>query len=33
MMQLNWTEILLGLMTLLGSCGWFVAGKKYKQEV
>ena len=31
MMQLNWTEILLGLMTLL--CGWFVAGKKYKQEV
>lgn len=32
-MQLNWTEILLGLMTLLGSCGWFVAGKKYKQEV
>ncbi len=33
MMQINWTEILLGLMTLLGSCGWFVAGKKYKQEV
>lgn len=33
MQQFNWTEILLGLMTLLGSCGWFVAGKKYKQEV
>ena len=32
-MQVNWTEIVLGLMTLLGSCGWFVAGKKYKQEV
>ena len=31
--MINWTEVLLSLMTLLGSCGWFVAGKKHKQEV
>ena len=24
--MINWTEVLLSLMTLLGSCGWFVAG-------
>ena len=31
--MINWTEVLLSLMTLLGSCGWFVAGKKHKQGV
>ena len=33
MIEMNWSEVLLGLMTLLGSCGWFVAGRKYNQEV
>ena len=32
-MTINWTEIILGLMTLLSGCGWFVAGRKYRQEV
>ena len=32
-MEINWTEIILGLMTLLSGCGWFVAGRKYRQEV
>lgn len=32
-MQIDWTNLLLGLMTLLSSCGWFVAGRKYRQEV
>lgn len=31
--MINWTEVLLSLMTLLGGCGWFVAGKKHKKEV
>ena len=30
---MNWTEIVLGLFTLLSTCGWFVAGRKYRQEV
>ena len=30
---MNWTEIILGLFTLLSTCGWFVAGRKYRQEV
>ena len=29
----NWTEIVLGLFTLLGCCGWFVEGRKHKQAV
>ena len=27
------TNIILGLMTLLSGCGWFVSGRKYRQEV
>ena len=30
---MNWTEIILGLLTLLGGCGWFVSGRKHKQEI
>ena len=30
---MNWTEIVLGLFTLLSTCGWFVSGRRYKQEV
>jgi hypothetical protein len=30
---MNWTEIMLGLMTLLSSCAWFVSGRRYKQEI
>ena len=30
---MNWTEIVLGLFTLLSTCGWFVAGRKHRQEV
>lgn len=32
-MEMNWTEILLGVFTLLSTCGWFVSGRKYHQEV
>ncbi len=32
-MEMNWTEILLGVFTLLSTCGWFVSGRKYRQEV
>ncbi len=30
---MNWTEIVLGLMTLLSGCGWFVSGRKRKHEI
>ena len=30
---MNWTEIVLGLMTLLGGCGWLIDRKKHRQEV
>ena len=30
---MNWTEVILGLFTLLSTCGWFVSGRRYKQEV
>ena len=26
-------EILLGILALLGNCGWLLSGKKYRQEV
>ena len=32
-MTINWTEIILGFLTLLGGCGWFVSGRKHRQEV
>ena len=30
---MNWTEIVLGLFTLLSTCGWFVSGRKHRQEI
>ena len=30
---MNWTEIILGLFTLLSTCGWFVSGRKHLQEI
>lgn len=30
---MNWTEVILGLFTLLSTCGWFVSGRKHRQEV
>lgn len=30
---MNITEIILGVLTLLGGCGWFVSGRKHRQEV
>ena len=32
-MTIDWTSIILGLMTLVGGCGWVVNHRKYKQEV
>lgn len=32
-MTIDWTSIILGLMTLVGGCGWAVNHRKYKQEV
>ena len=33
MEQINFTEIVLGLFTLLSTCGWFVSGRKHRQEI
>ena len=30
---MNWTEIILGLLTLLGGCGWVIDRKKHRQEI
>ena len=30
---MNWTEIVLGLLTMVGGCGWIVDRRKYKQEI
>ena len=31
MNAINWTEVILELMTLLGCCGWFVEGRKHRE--
>lgn len=31
--NMDWTSIVLGVFTLLSSCGWFVSGRKHRQEV
>ncbi len=33
MQTIDWTNIILGLMTLAGGCGWLVDRRKYKAEV
>ena len=30
---MNYTEIILSIITLLSSCGWFLNHRKYRQEV
>lgn len=30
---INWTEIILGVMTLLGGFGWFFDRRKHRQEI
>lgn len=32
-MAINLTEIILGILTLVGGCGWVVNRHKYRQEV
>ena len=32
-MALDWSNIILGLLTLLGGCGWLLDRKKHRQEV
>ena len=27
------TAIILGILTLLGGCGWFVSGRRHKQKI
>lgn len=33
MVNLDWTSIVLGILTLIGGCGWIVDRRKHKQEV
>ena len=33
MMTIEWTSIILSLITLLGGCGWLLDRKKHRQEV
>ena len=33
MEQIGWTEIILGLFTLISSFGWIIDRKKHRQEV
>ncbi len=30
MIEIEWTAVAVGLMTLLGGCAWFVEGRKHK---
>ena len=30
---MNWTEVILGLFTLLSTCGWFVNRRKYRLDL
>ncbi|MBO7068600.1 MAG: hypothetical protein J6W52_07985 [Bacteroidaceae bacterium] len=30
---MDWTNVILGVLTLLGGCGWVVNRRKYKAEV
>ena len=33
MMNLDWSSIILGVITLLGGCGWVIDRKKHRQEI
>ena len=30
MVEMDWTAVAVGLLTLLGGCAWFVEGRKHK---
>ena len=32
-MALYWSNIILGILTLLGGCGWLIDRKKHRQEI
>ena len=32
-MALDWSNIILGILTLLGGCGWLIDRKKHRQEI
>lgn len=32
-MVVDWTSIVLGVITLLGGCGWVIDRKKHRQEI
>lgn len=32
-MTMDWTNIILAVLTLIGGCGWIVNHRKYCQEV
>ena len=32
-MTIDWTNIILAVLTLIGGCGWIVNRRKYRQEV
>ena len=31
--MIEWTNVILGVITLLGGCGWVIDRKKHKQEI
>jgi hypothetical protein len=31
--MMDWTSIILGVLTLLGGCGWLIDRKKHRQEI
>lgn len=33
MMEMDWTNVILGVLTLLGGCGWVIDRKKHRQEI
>ena len=32
-MGVDWTNVILGVLTLLSGCGWIVSGRKHRQEI
>lgn len=33
MIEMDWTNVILGVFTLLGGCGWVIDRKKHRQEI
>ena len=31
--MIDWSNIILGILTLLGGCGWLIDRKKHRQEI